>query len=114
MAFEDKSTGLFSHYFNDDPLVALPIELGVEDLLPGAEVEFSVGDQHDHLVVDDQRFQVRVAVVFPRLVVLIVLAEGRKRLQPLVDIFDQPALVVVNTGKFSSPARLRRCSSKTA
>jgi hypothetical protein len=38
MAYEDKPIPLFSHHFNQDPLVALPIELGIEDLLPRAEV----------------------------------------------------------------------------
>src|ERR1035437_6433061 len=96
MGYEDKPSWLFAHYFNDDSFVALAVEFGVENLLPGAEVEFSVGDRNDDFVVNDQRFQVRVSVVFSGLVMLIVLAEGGERFQPLVDVFDQAALVVVD------------------
>ena len=38
MGYEDKPSCLFSHDFNDDSLVALAVEFGVEDLLPGAKV----------------------------------------------------------------------------
>jgi len=38
LGFEDKPSWLFSHHFNDDSFVALAVEFGVEDLLPGAEV----------------------------------------------------------------------------
>jgi len=39
---------------------------------------------------------VRVSVVFAGLVMLVVLAGWRERFQPLVDVFDQAALVVVD------------------
>jgi hypothetical protein len=93
MKYEDKPSWLFSHHFNNDSLVALAVELGIEDLLPGAEVEFPAGDRDDDLVVDDQRFQMRVSIVFAGLVMLIVLSEGSQRLQPLIDVFDKTALV---------------------
>src|ERR1035437_854574 len=96
MGYEDKPSWLFAHYFNDDSFVALAVEFGIENLLPGAEVKFPVGDWDDDFVVNDQRFQVRVSVVFSGLVMLIVLAEGGERFQPLVDVFDQAALVVVD------------------
>jgi hypothetical protein len=101
MNYEDKPICLFSHDFNDDSFVALAVEFGVENLLPWAEVEFPVGDWNDDFVVNDQRFQVRVSVVFAGLVMLVVLPERRERFQPLVDVFDEPALVVidVNSGR---------------
>src|SRR5208282_4990141 len=96
MNYEDKPAGLFSHYLNDDSLVALPIEFCIEDLLPRAEVKFAVGHRDDHFVVDDQRFKVCVSIVLSGLVMLVVLPEGSEGLQPLVDVLDQPTLVVVN------------------
>src|SRR5713101_290743 len=93
---EDKPSSLFSHHFNDDSLVALAVEFGVENLLPWSEVEFSVGDRDDDLVVNDQRFEMSVSVVFAGLVMLVVLPEGSERFQPLVDVFDESALVVVD------------------
>jgi hypothetical protein len=94
--YEDKSICLFSHYLNDDSLVALAVELGVEDLLPGAKVEFAIGHRDDHFMVNDERLQMRVSIVFPGLVVLVILAERSERFEPLVDVFDKPALVVVD------------------
>src|SRR5258708_35279856 len=96
MNYEDKLTCLFSHYLNDDSFVALAVEFGVENLLPWAEVEFPVGDRDDDFVVNDQRFQVRISVVFSSLVMLVVLPEGSERFQPLADVFDEAALVVVD------------------
>ena len=76
MGFEDKPSCLFSHHFNDHSFVALAVEFGVENLLPGAEVEFPVGDRDNDFVVNDQRFEVSVSVVFAGLVMLVVLLEG--------------------------------------
>ncbi len=52
----------FPHGLDDHTLGALPVELGVVDLLPGAEVQPSVSDRHNHFVMHEQAFQVRVAV----------------------------------------------------
>src|SRR5258708_16566956 len=94
--YEDKPSCLFSHDFNDDSLVALAVELGVENLLPGAEIEFSVGDRDDDLVMNDQRFEVSVSIVFAGLMMLVILPEGSERFQPLVDVFDEAAFIVVD------------------
>src|SRR6266446_883929 len=96
MNYEDKPSCLFSHDFNDDSFVALPVEFGIENLLPGAEIEFPVGDRDDDLVMNDQRFEVRVSVVFAGLVMLVILPEGSERFQPLVDVFNESALIVVD------------------
>ena len=96
MGYEDKPNFLFSHYLNDHPFVALAVEFGIENLLPGAEVELPVGDRDDDFVVDDQRFEVGVSVVFAGLMMLVVLPEGSEGFEPLVDVFDKPALVVVD------------------
>ena len=39
---------LFSHHLHDHALVTLTIELGVEDALPGPEIELAGGDGDDH------------------------------------------------------------------
>src|SRR6266446_8410064 len=96
MNYEDKPSCLFSHYFNDDSFVALAVEFGIENLLPRAEIEFSVGDRDDDLVMNDQRFEVSVSIVFSGLVMLVVLPEGSERFQPLVDVFNESALIVVD------------------
>src|SRR5258708_36047755 len=101
MNYEDKPSCLFSHDFNDDSFVALAVEFGVENLLPRAEIEFPAGDRDDDFVMDDQRFEMSVSIVFASPVVLIILPERSQRFQPLVDVFDQPALVVVDVNSGS-------------
>ncbi len=46
-----------SHRLHDDALAPAAIELRVEDLLPGPEIELPRGDGHDHLVVHEDRFE---------------------------------------------------------
>ena len=54
---------LHAEDFDDDALAALAVELGVEDALPGAEIELAVGDGQCGLVMEQQRLEVGVAVV---------------------------------------------------
>ena len=77
-------------------LAALAIELGVIDLLPGAEVELAVGDRHHGLVPDQQAFQVGITIVLARVVVAVFGAKGREFLQPLVDVGDQTVFRIVH------------------
>jgi len=55
-----------------------PIELAVEDLLPGPEVQTALGHRHDHLVVDEQVLEVGVPVVLAGGVVAIITGIGRQ------------------------------------
>ena len=96
MGYEDNPSRLLAHYLYDDPLIALPVKFGVEDLLPCAEVEFPIRHGHDDFMMDEQRFQMRISVVFASLVMLVVLPKRSQRLQPLVDVLDQPTLVIVD------------------
>jgi len=95
-SYEDNPSRLFSHNFDEDALVALAVEFGVKNPLPGAEIELSIGHRNDDFVVNDQRLKMRVSVVFARLVMLVIMPERSQRIQPLVDIFDQATLVVVD------------------
>src|SRR5450759_3559145 len=52
---------LLAQHLDDEPFVTTPIELAVEDGLPGPEVEPAVGDRDDHLVVHQQVLEVGVA-----------------------------------------------------
>src|SRR6267378_4432491 len=90
------TNSLLSHNFHDHSLVPLPIELRVENALPDAEIQFAGGDRHNHLMMDQQRLQMRVTIVFPGGVVLVVLAERGQPLEPLIDVLHQSALMVVD------------------
>ena len=52
-------------------------------------------------MMNDQRFQVRVSIVLASLMMLIVRAKGGKRLQPLIDVLDKPALIIINVNPSS-------------
>jgi len=80
------------------PLSPTPVELAVEDLLPGAEVELAARDRHHHLPSHHLALQVRVPVVLPRPVVEVLRDRlvGREPLQPPFIIFVEAALVVVD------------------
>jgi len=60
-----------SEDFYDDSFAALAVEFGVEDALPGAQVESAIGDREGGFVVEEQGFQVGVGIVFAGLVVLV-------------------------------------------
>jgi hypothetical protein len=49
---------LFTHDLHDYALVALAIELSVEDLLPWAEVELACGDGDNDFVVNQESLEV--------------------------------------------------------
>src|SRR5262249_13585396 len=51
-----KKGGLLADDFDDHALTPLPIEFGVIDLLPGSEVESSIGDGQKHLMMHQQVF----------------------------------------------------------
>jgi len=51
---------LDAQHLNDDPLPPLAIELGIEDALPGSQVEFPVGDRRRDFLTDTYIYVGRV------------------------------------------------------
>src|SRR6185503_19770645 len=60
-----------SEDLHDDALLPAPVELGVEDLLPRTQVELTLGDGQDHLMVHERALQMRVAVALAGLMVAV-------------------------------------------
>src|SRR4051812_16866801 len=87
---------LHAHHLHDDTLLASAIELGVEDLLPRAEVELALGDRHHHLVSHDRALQMRVGVVLAGLVMAVRQSRRRELLEPDLEILDEPVLPVIH------------------
>jgi len=83
--------------FSSTRLPPPAVELGVEDLLPRPEVELAVGDREHDLVGHQLALQVRVGIVLADVVAIAGHRLVRcKALEPVVDVGDQPALVVVH------------------
>src|SRR5207244_11028846 len=84
LSFPLPCSALLAEHLDDQALAAPTVELTVEHLLPGTEVEPAVRHRDDHLMVDEQILQVRVAVVLPPGVVAIVARIGQQRLRHVV------------------------------
>jgi len=87
---------LDSQHLHNHTFPSLPVELGIEDPLPGSQVQLAVGHRKGGLVMQQQRLQMRVAVGFAGAVMLVVGPRRCQLLQPDADILDQPALQVVH------------------
>jgi len=89
---------LLAYDLDQDALPAPPVELTVEDLLPGAEVQPAVGDRHDHFAPHDLPLQMGVGVVLAGAVVAIVadrLVRGQL-LQPILVVLMEAAFIIVD------------------
>src|SRR3954453_19819574 len=103
---------LLPEHLDDESLAPTPVELGVEDGLPRAEVEPAAGDRQDDLVVDEQVLPVRVPIVFAAAMVAEVAGVGSERaggfvgrplprrggelVEPFERVLEDPRLVVVD------------------
>src|SRR5437867_1286118 len=80
---------------DEHALLAPPVELAVENLLPRPEIELPLRHRHDHLPSHDLALEVRVGVVLAGLVVA-VLGDGRvgrQALEPRLVVVVEPRLV---------------------
>jgi hypothetical protein len=85
-----------SHHLYDHPLIAPAIEFGVKDALPWAKVQPSGSNGNDNFVVDQQRLEVRIAVGLAGIVMAVVFAEWRQLLEPLINVFYKPSLIIIH------------------
>src|SRR5215213_762697 len=81
-----------AHHLHDHALATLPVEFRVEHLFPGTEIELPRRDRQHHLMAENSSLQVRVRVVFARLVMPVIETRRGELLEPDLDIADQPAL----------------------
>jgi len=88
--------GLFAHYLDNDAFRALPVEFRVIDLLPRPEIQLPIRHRNDHLMVNQQALQVRIAVRLAGAVMAVILAKRRQFFQPLVDVRQQSVFGVVD------------------
>lgn len=77
---------LLSNDFDDDPFGALPIEFAVEEARPATKVDPAMGDGQDNLVMQQEVFEVGIAVVLTYLVMAIGGIYGCELLCPFHDV----------------------------
>ena len=87
---------LLSDDFDDDPFGALPIEFTVEETLPGAKVDPAIGDGQDNLVMEQEVFEVGIAVVLACLVMAIGGIYGCQLLCPFHDVALEAGFLVLD------------------
>ncbi len=89
---------LLADDFDEDSLLAPAVELAVEDLLPGPEVELSGGHRDDHFTAHHLTFDMRVSVVLacPVVMVLVDRFVRRQVLEPDLVVVMQSLLVIVD------------------
>jgi len=87
-----------SDNLHQHPLAAAAVELAVENLLPGAEVQFAVGDRHHHFPAHDLPLQVGVGVVLAGVVVAVLGngGVGRQLFQPDIIVPMQTGFIVID------------------
>src|SRR5271165_5255178 len=80
-SFSSSDISSLSHNFHNDPLVPLPVELRIKNPLPCSQIQLARRNRHDDFVTDQQRLQVRVAIILAGFMMFIALAKGRQMLQ---------------------------------
>jgi len=66
-------------YLDEEALGATTVELPIEDLLPGTEVELAVGDGYHDLSTHHLPLVVSVPIIFSRSVVMVALGTSVER-----------------------------------
>jgi hypothetical protein len=88
-------SSLFAHHLDNHALRPLSVELRIVDLLPRSEVELAVRYGNNDFVVNDEAFEVRVAVRFARAVVAVIFAVRGQVFQPFIDVPNQSVFGIV-------------------
>ena len=92
------ASGLLSDNLDQHAFTAIAVELAVEDLLPGTEVQPALGNSDDDLPAHDGALEMGIGVVFTGTVVLVVGGGGMRGelLQPTFEIVVQPRFIVID------------------
>ena len=88
---------LFADELDQNAFVAAAVELAVEDLLPGTEVQSAFRDRDHHLTSHDLALEMRVGVVLETVVVVLgVRLLRRQFFQPFLEVGVKARFIVVD------------------
>ena len=87
--------------FDDDSFGALPIEFAVEETLPWAKVDPAIGDRQDDLVMQQEIFEVGIAIVFTCLMMPIAGIFGCQLLCPFHDVVVKAGFLILDDDRCS-------------
>ena len=89
---------LLSDDLDENPLAPAAVELAVEDLLPGTEVQLAVGDRDHYLASHHLPFDVGIRVVLPGIVMAVLTGRlvGRHLFQPDFVVVMQAPFVIID------------------
>lgn len=93
------STSLVAKDLDEHSFGASAVKLAVKDLFPRPEVELPIGDGHDHLSSHHLPFEMGIAVIFTRPVMLVRLPRWIKRsesFEPALEVSVESRFVVVD------------------
>ena len=94
---EGGKSRLFAHDLDKNAFGALPIELTIKDLFPGAKIKLSLGNSYDDFPTHNRAFQMCVGIVFGSVVaVLAVGFFGSQMFEPFLEVGMESRLIVVN------------------
>jgi hypothetical protein len=82
------------------PFAPLAVKLGIENLLPGAEIQLPICHRYNNLMVKKNAFQMGITIALPCSVMFIVIPVGSQLFRPFHHIlFDTILFIIdVNTG----------------
>lgn len=79
---------LHTQHLHDHALRPLAIKLRVKHSLPRPKIKLSLGHRQGCLVVQQQRFQMRIAIVLTGPMVLLIRTRWRQFLEPFADVLN--------------------------
>jgi hypothetical protein len=90
---------LLTDDFDDDTFGALPIKFAVEEALPGPKVDPAIGDGQDNLVMQQEVFEVGIAVILTCLVMAIAGMYGCELLCPFHDVAVEAGFLILDDNR---------------
>lgn len=93
-----KFVELLANDFDQHALLSSTVELAIEDLLPGTEIQLARGDGDDHFPAHHLPLQVRISIILARAVMAILPNRlmGRQLFEPLIIVVVEAGFVIVD------------------